>query len=437
MSRVATLSVDQQFERIIAQEWESAISAFPELVGEANERTTQFIGNIAVNKLVGIESVSEDRPATTLQAAALLGRLGDKPSQRLVYMSASTDLSERMYKSKNETEVHMQIVDGHLMQNGRRNTDVVGNTFQHSELNATMYDISSAEHSNAHLFDLLLEEGLLDTHDALVASGTPTDLETRRKYNYFEATDTMSLQLLSKKGKEAVLQTAFVAGKITPQAPRHDMHAIKAVAKNHGVDLQDISEEQLVRYVILIPKGSLPNGVTTIVEEYDDAAGGTFYGEDEERQDYKEFSEMCRNRDFSVMAWNVANKLMNESHTFKSPMDAVRRLNKLAGAVAVIHAVENTEIDTNIFGELASEYVQMARHALETGDIDGLKSMMFMAVQTEKSGSCPLSEEMMAGGQDEYGSLEFDCPSCKQKNTRPRGKLLDSCQHCTSTKVAC
>lgn len=44
--------------------------------------------------------------------------------------------------------------------------------------------------------------------------------------------------------------------------------------------------------------------------------------------------------------------------------------------------------------------------------------------------------------KDEYGSLEFDCPECLAnnryaKNIRPYGKLIEKCQHCGSTEVAC
>lgn len=33
-------------------------------------------------------------------------------------------------------------------------------------------------------------------------------------------------------------------------------------------------------------------------------------------------------------------------------------------------------------------------------------------------------------GKDQYGSLEFRCPSCDRKNTRPFGQLIPNCQHC-------
>lgn len=32
--------------------------------------------------------------------------------------------------------------------------------------------------------------------------------------------------------------------------------------------------------------------------------------------------------------------------------------------------------------------------------------------------------------EDEYGSLDFECPSCGATNTRPIGQLISNCQHC-------
>lgn len=66
-----------------------------------------------------------------------------------------------------------------------------------------------------------------------------------------------------------------------------------------------------------------------------------------------------------------------------------------------------------------------------------------------KPGSCPPKEStsstafgVFAGsslligigrgisGSDQYGSLEFECPKCKQTNRRPKGQLIPNCQHC-------
>lgn len=38
---------------------------------------------------------------------------------------------------------------------------------------------------------------------------------------------------------------------------------------------------------------------------------------------------------------------------------------------------------------------------------------------------------------DRYGSLEFDCPSCNKKVTRPKGKLLSHCPHCKEEIAKC
>lgn len=39
-------------------------------------------------------------------------------------------------------------------------------------------------------------------------------------------------------------------------------------------------------------------------------------------------------------------------------------------------------------------------------------------------------------GKDQYGSLEFKCPSCKRNNTRPFGQLIPNCLHC-GADVSC
>lgn len=434
LSLNATFGIDREFERLVgAENWQRADIAYPELAREASEQASQFLGHIAIDQLVQVEPVNIAVNASTLLAAAQMGRLGDKTSQEVVFMSAVTDLPERLLKSKNETVVRMQIVDGHLVQNDRKNIDVFGNVFLHTQLNDVMFGISRAQLTNAYLFDELISKEVLDSSDALVISCAPTDLATKKKYGFFD-NDAVSMQLLIKDGDEAELQTAFVAGKVAPDAPRHDMQAIKTVARENGYDLQGVSEEQMVKFVFLIPKGSLPNGVTTIVEQFDDANGGTFYGEAEPRQDYEAFSKMCRSRDYSEIAWGIARQLMDDSVNFKEPMDALRRLNKLSGRAAVLYSMDNYDIDTRIFGPEASEYVQLARHALEIGDVTGFEKMLSLALITERSSSCPFD---MSGGFDSMGSLRFECPSCNATNTRPYEGKLSRCQSCHSTAVAC
>lgn len=56
----------------------------------------------------------------------------------------------------------------------------------------------------------------------------------------------------------------------------------------------------------------------------------------------------------------------------------------------------------------------------------------------KNAGKYPFSvSEFAPELNDEYGSREFVCPSCKRKNLRPHNRLLDACLHCGSSRVAC
>lgn len=38
-------------------------------------------------------------------------------------------------------------------------------------------------------------------------------------------------------------------------------------------------------------------------------------------------------------------------------------------------------------------------------------------------------------GEDQYGSLEFECPKCNRTNRRPKGELIPNCQHCNADVI--
>lgn len=53
------------------------------------------------------------------------------------------------------------------------------------------------------------------------------------------------------------------------------------------------------------------------------------------------------------------------------------------------------------------------------------------------AGGCSINETSsgLTNQSDEHGSLSFKCPSCGEKNTRPYGQLIESCQGCGSDEV--
>ena len=59
----------------------------------------------------------------------------------------------------------------------------------------------------------------------------------------------------------------------------------------------------------------------------------------------------------------------------------------------------------------------------------------FKIKSSSKSGSLDALSTLLAGS-DEHGSLKFKCENCDRTNIRPRGELLDKCQHCHSS-VSC
>jgi len=54
------------------------------------------------------------------------------------------------------------------------------------------------------------------------------------------------------------------------------------------------------------------------------------------------------------------------------------------------------------------------------------------------SGGCSVDKKFInnsTGVEDRYGSMEFFCPSCGEKNIRSYNQLIKNCQHCGSDKV--
>lgn len=49
---------------------------------------------------------------------------------------------------------------------------------------------------------------------------------------------------------------------------------------------------------------------------------------------------------------------------------------------------------------------------------------------TTSLGGNSLNLDFRGGMEDEYGSLDFECPHCNKINTRPFGQLLSHCQYC-------
>lgn len=427
-----------------------AHQAYPEADLIARQKMEIMIGGMAI-RATGEAAYNPDGvdPGTflgTIQEAAM----GSEPARHVIEMNAMTDVSERLFKTAHQNKVCLKIVDKHLQQNGRKLVDIHRHSLENLVLTPEMLRRTKQEMHNALLFDELYGLGMLKTHNAVVFSPTPTamPLEEKRKYNFFMDTESCSIQMLSVEGEQANFETAFVAGKATPGSPRHDLQAIQKLAERYGVRVDAADGTDMLQYVMLIPKEELPHGVVDMVRRYDDAAGGTFYGEAKPVQDYVQYVEVCeaRNRGFQGIVDKITNQLIGEAAGFKTPLDAVMRLDELSERYSLDLAQTDKTINAAVFGEVAAGHLLAARHYQEIGEIEMANASMLEAKRTAVSGSCPLFKnmEMSGGGEggDDGASSEGEgkkkwmhCPNCNARVFGDPCARVLSCWDCSARVV--
>jgi hypothetical protein len=448
------IHTQSRFEEIMEREkllpvWQLAEQAFPQLQEQARIEAVQFLGGVAIRGESEIASIVESNNSSSLMAAAQEAALGDASGEAVVRKNAATDVAERLYKAGHQTEVEMEAVDGYFQQDGRRMVDLQRNTFEHTKLNGEMLRRGKYELRNLMLFQRMHAAGVFDTHDALVLSTASTTMsqDEKKEYGMFVNTDTCSVQLLSADGSNVTLQTALVAGKKTPDSERHDIAAIQAMAEAHGLNIQTEDGTEMVRQVILLPKGYV-EGVHDVVQWYDDAAGGTFYGQAKPRQDYAAFAALCKQRNFDDMVDEITERMIASAHEFETPMDAILKLDELSEEVCVERAVVDSSINAAVFGEKAKVHIEEARFFIERGDMGRAEQSMNRAKETADSSSCPINkskitgesmggdETMANGGEEEASKKEWGkCPYCRSLvYVDPCAKKI-SCWDCTAAVV--
>jgi hypothetical protein len=428
-----------------------AEEAFPELGEEARLEATHFLGSIAIRGEQEA-AIEEDTAvhSTSLMAATQMAALGDAEARKMIQTNVATDVAERLFKAAHQTEIFMKMVGGRLVQNDRPLTDIHRNTLSQTVLIPEMMKRTVYELNNAMLFERLHRRGLLDQYDAVVFSPSSTTMTESQKKDYglFVDTESCSIQYLTANGNDIKLETAFVAGKVSPDSERHDLKAIHALAAERGLELDTSEGSELIRQVMLIPKQEV-QGVADVVRWYDDAAGGTFYGQHAPRQDYREYALKCleRGKSFGGIVEIVTEQLIKEAHTFRVPLDANLRLDELSEEFSVERAVHDASIDPAVFGETAAKHIEDARFFAERGETDRAEAALTLAKETAESGSCPLfkgsdseggsgssssnGNNNEAGGEKKWGH----CPYCRAKVfVDPCAKRI-SCWDCTALVV--
>ena len=414
----------------IARPWLLASQASPEAEKQATQDFTVFMGGIAVRGETQSTPTPEQANQTTLLSDIQMAAFGHERSRRMVFNNSLTDTAERLYKVANQSETWLKITDGHVEQEGRRMVDVSRNTLEHTVLIPEMFRRTTQDLKNIMVFQALQPTGLLEGYDVAIWSTTSTKMSDKQKrdYHLFLDTETCSVQLFSAYGEDVRLQTAFVAGKKTPDSPRQDIDAIKTLAEQKSMTITTDDGTDMLQHVMLVPKADIPNGVTDLVRAYDEAAGGTFYGEAKPRQDYLTYAEQCkaRNQRLNSIAEAITAQIISEAHAFETPLEAIERLDYLSERFCVKYAVANQEVNAAVFGNTSAMHIHEARFFTERGDTARAEQSLRKAQQTADSGSCPLVKTKDGGedGPDEAqgsrngevsGKKWGSCPYCKAK----------------------
>ncbi len=430
------------------QTWLGLAEPVSELIPnyEIEDQTARFAGSVLVEKVVEVEK-SPSPSINSLMDAIKLAATGDEEALMIVRKNVATDMMERTIKAGFVLSSAMDIKeDGQLSQHGQSYRSIQANSLRYVTQNPVMKQRTWAETNNCFRLEQLTKDGLLNEYSFVVFSLAEKDMPE----HFFVDTQTLTIQVSRKVGDKLYTESAFVAGK-DRSGEEHDRVTVDKIiglfkqSSSRGKDALDpITNAERLNHPWLIHNSLIPNGAVDLVKLYDDFNGGTFYGQDEPRQEYLEHKEECERREakYEEYCSIIAGHLINEAKLLNTPYAASARLDQLSREYSLKLALTDEQIDPRVFGQKSAEYISMARSAVWLGKEEAANFALALAYAHETSVSC-------AGGingrgeyskredeEDEYGSLVFDCPSCGFPNVRDRHKLLDKCMYC-SESVKC
>ena len=416
MAAAATL---EQIPQFLDQQYLPVIEV-PQMETDyaVRRRTAQFIGAITMND--SAELCSIEAPIESLQGAIKRAAEHDPTARRLVETNVGTDVIERTIKTGHVMQKTPLLIgaEGKIWQFGQTMDSVQANSLRLASSHPVMRARTEAEARNAFRIEQLNKQSLLEDYSFVVLSRA----EQLPQFGFFTETMSVSIQVTSKDGDGLALESAFVSGVSALGQPAHDAETIAKLGQALSVDLSGKTPAEIIDTPLLIHKSMIPNGVIDLVKMYDQAAGGTFFGENRPVGDYLTYLESCHERElsFAPRVQQITNELIASADEIDSPIAAVQLLNDLSEKHMVKQAIFDDSINSRVFGHLSSDYIVLARRALEEGNIEAADAYGRSAVATAQSSSCPSATE--AGTKNnEDGDCDFiskKCPLCERKNVK-------------------
>lgn len=442
-------SVDYQIEwaPMYEQPVHPQVIIVPEMVEDKlarkqAQRVIRFAGSTVLNsELASVEELTALSENQNLQTAIQRATTGNVEARQLITTNVAKDVIERTVKTGHVMEVEITVDDsGKLLQFGQHLDTVQANSLRYVSEGWQMQERTEAETRNNARLEQHNRQGLLDDYYFVVFSRCADNMSENEMTKAGFFTDTMScaIQATHATDEGLVVQSAFVAGVKRPGQERHDAETIVELARTLGVDYSDKTAAQIIATPLLIHKSLMPYGVIDMVEWYDTAAGGTFFGEDRPRQNYFDYLQLCKEREGTLRPTvnTITEQLISEATSITTPLAAIARLHELSQQYTLSRAIEDKTINPRVFGAVAAAYIEQARLHHEIGN----KELAFVAEQraqkTAQSSSCPTGRqreteaetaaETLSSKNCDYISKE--CPLCHKKNVRT---------HETKTKIEC
>lgn len=431
-----------------------------ELVQARSRRFIREVGATAMAAIVEVPDAvkGEGSRYPTLADAIHAARAGDAEAWMVIQGNARTQAAESAVKAGIVLEVPLEVdAQGRLVQHGQLLRDVYKNALLHASATPEIRERTEAEISNGFMLEHLIRCGVLEGRktehgqekkkNIAILSRPPENMsETDAdRAGFFIDTMSCAIQVIRMKDGRLIQESAFVAGRASPGAPRHDRQTIEKMLALLGISAEGVSVTELLGRPLLIDADSMPNGAVDLARLYDEAAGGTFFGQAKLRQDYLKHIEANRRflDQLEPIVQQIVALVVAKGDQVRHPVDAVKLLHNVAQDRMLEFALQHSSIDARVFHE-AAPHIEAARLHLAQGNMQEFQRARQAAQGTARTSSCPSSlAERQAMGQDREGTEEDQLPKnervgkirmgyCRTPNCPSAGKktLVGECSVC-------
>ena len=411
-----------------------------ELAVKRAERLIRRAGMTAVKETVRVgvpasETATPEGSYPTLAAAIEGAARGNPEARKLIMANVRSDVVERTIKAGHVMKSKLEVdASQRIIQHGQTLEAVHINGLRFASEGWQMRGRAEAEARNSVRLEQAYRKGQLEDYYFVVFSryaDNMTDAEAAAA-GFFTATKSCAIQVTTASGAGLTQESAFVAGVKTPGSEQHDATTVEAVANSLGVSFAGKSATEIIDTPLLIRKDLMPRGVIDLVARYDQAAGGTFFGEDKPAQDYGTFPDVCRQREaeWEPIVETITGELI-AAHTWLKgdPVSATELLAQLSQREMVNRATQDDSIDARVFGAVAAGHIEAARIYWQNNDMQEYEVRTGMAQNTAESSSCPtgskaggndMKSEKSAGGEEdgECSFISKKCPKCNKKDVK-------------------